>query len=85
MLAANAGLQAMYAQYNVNGNEYLLLECFVDVQKDNTAIGLDEKKSVHDGQEYIGLHVCCQWKDEGWFYVMGKVIRCEGITLSTDG
>ena len=58
----------MYAQCDVDGNEYLLLDSFVDVQKDHTAISLDEQKSVHNGREYmrrttIGWHVCCQWKD----------------------
>ncbi len=58
----------MYAQCNVDRNEYLLLECFVDVQKDNIAISLDKQKSVHNGQEYmrrttLGWHVCCQLKD----------------------
>ncbi len=58
----------MYAQCNVDGNEYLLLDSFVDVQKDHTVISLDEQKSVHNGREYmrhttLGWHVCCQWKD----------------------
>ncbi len=41
-------LQAMYAQCDVNGNEYLSLKCFVDVQKDPKAISIDEQKSVHN-------------------------------------
>ncbi len=58
----------MYSQCDVNGNEYLLLECFVNVQKDHAAIGLDEQKAVHNGCEYmhsttLEWHVCCQWKD----------------------
>ncbi len=68
LLTANAIAQAMYAQCNVDGNEHLLLNSFVDVQKDHTAIGLDKQKSVHNGREYmrcttLGWHVCCQWKD----------------------
>ncbi len=60
--------QAMYAQCDIDRNEYLLLEFFVDVQKDHTAISLDKQKAVHNGQEYmccttLGWHVCCQWKD----------------------
>ncbi len=39
----------MYAWCDVIGNEYLLLECFVDIQKDPTAISLDEQKAVHNG------------------------------------
>ncbi len=58
----------MYAQGNVDGNEYLLLECFIDVQNNPPAISMDEQKSVHNGQKYLhettlGWHICCQWKD----------------------
>ncbi len=42
-LSANLIAQAMNAQYHVNGNEYLLLECFVDIQKDPIAVSLDEQ------------------------------------------
>ncbi len=60
----NATAQTMYAQSNVDRNEYLLLECFVDVQKDNMAISLDKQKSAHNGSEYmchttLGWYVCC--------------------------
>ncbi len=46
----------------------MLLECFVDVQKDHTAISLDEQKAVHNGCEYmhhttLGWLICFQWKD----------------------
>ncbi len=61
-------MQAIYAQCDINRNEYLLLECFVDIQKEHTAISLDEQKAVHNGFEYmcsttLGRHVCCQWMD----------------------
>ncbi len=48
-LTANAIAQAMYVQCNIEGNEYLLLDSFVDVQKDHTAIRLDKQKSVYNG------------------------------------
>ncbi len=67
-LFSNAIAQAMYTQCDVDENEYLLLKCFVDVQKEHTAISLDLQKAVHNCQEYmhsttLGWHVCCQWKD----------------------
>ncbi len=34
LLTTNMIAQAMYAQYDVDRNKYLLLECFVDIQKD---------------------------------------------------
>ncbi len=67
-LTANAIVQAMYAQCNINGSEYLILECFVDAKKDHAAISLDKQKSAQNGQEYmchttLGWHIRCQWKD----------------------
>ncbi len=61
-LTANAIAQAIYAQCDVENNEYLLLDSFVDVQKDHTAISLDKQKSIHNGREYmhrttLGQHV----------------------------
>ncbi len=41
-LPANAIAQAIYAKWNIDGNECLLLECIVDVQKDPTVIKLDK-------------------------------------------
>ncbi len=67
-LTSNAIAQAMYAQCDVDGNKYLIPECFVDMQKDHMAISLNEQKAVHNGCGYLhhttlGWHVCCQWKD----------------------
>ncbi len=33
LLSANMIAQAMYAQYDIDGSEYFLLECFLDIQK----------------------------------------------------
>ncbi len=68
LLTANMIAQAMYAQCDINDNEYLLLECFVDIQKDPTSISLDNQKAVQNNQEYLhcttlGWHVCCQWME----------------------
>lgn len=52
LLRANMIAKAMYSQCDVDGNEHLLLECFVDIQKDHTAISLDEQKSIQNGREY---------------------------------
>ncbi len=50
---ANAIAQAMYAQCNMDGNKYLLLDCFVDVQKDPTAISQEEQNAINNGREYL--------------------------------
>ena len=44
---ANMIAHAMYAQCNVNGNQYLLLDQLVDHQKDDTAITLKEQTVHH--------------------------------------
>ncbi len=49
LLTVNMIVQAMYAQCNIDGNEYLILECFVDIQKDPTAISLDKQEAVQTG------------------------------------
>ncbi len=48
-LTMNAIAQAMYAQCDIDRNEYLLIECFIDIQKDNIAISKDNQKAVHNG------------------------------------
>ena len=61
--------QAMYTQCDADGNQYLLLDQFVDHQKDDTAITLKEQTVYLDnGRTYqqkttAGWHICCQWID----------------------
>ncbi len=57
----------MYAQCDVDGNEYLLLKSVVNIQNIHTAISLDEQKATHNGQEYmhcttLGLHGSMSWE-----------------------
>ncbi len=64
LLIANAIAQTMNSQCDIDGIKYLLLECFVDVQKDHTAISLNKQIALHNGCEYmrrttLGWHVCC--------------------------
>jgi hypothetical protein len=61
--------QAMYSQCDIDGNQYLLLDQFVDHRKDDTAIALTEQTVHHDnGRTYqqkttTGWQICCQWID----------------------
>jgi hypothetical protein len=66
---ANMIAQAMYAQCDANGNQYLLLHQLVGHWKDDLAITLAEQ-AVHrdNGRTYrqkttTGWHICCQWID----------------------
>ena len=67
-LAANTIATSMYAQCDVDGNEYLLLEAFVDHQKSDAALTLEQQKTNHNGRPSIrkstaGWKLCCQWLD----------------------
>eukprot|EP01082_Thalassiosira_pseudonana_P005598 g5187.t1 g5187 contig19:120121-121928(-) len=67
-LAANTIATSMYAQCDVDGNEYLLLEKFVDHQKSDAALTLEQQKTNHNGRPSIrkstaGWKLCCQWLD----------------------
>ncbi len=46
----------MYAQCDLIGNQYGLLNCFVDFEKLSTALSLADQAIVVKGQ------ACCQWK-----------------------
>ena len=64
-LWANIIAESMYAWCDVNGNEYLFLETFIDHQKNSSALSVEDKKVVIKGQETLrkstaGLHICCK-------------------------
>ncbi len=85
-LTANLIAQAMYAQCGSHGNNYLLLECFVDVQKDPTAISLEEQKAVYNSQKYLHLYYSRlghMLSMEGQLYVMGEAVRHKKVTSPT--
>jgi hypothetical protein len=65
---ANKISECMYAQCNLGGNQYVLLDCFVDFDKLLTAISLADQNIVMKGhpskrRNTYGLKICCQWKD----------------------
>jgi len=68
-LNANLIAEAMYAQCDPNGNQYVLLDSLVDHRCLVTTIQPADQKVVRpDGRTYmkrntIGWRICCQWKD----------------------
>ena len=67
-LAANIIAESMYAQYDVNGNEFLLLEAWINHKKNDSAVSVGDQKVVIKGQETLrksttGWDICCKWKD----------------------
>ncbi len=70
LLTANMIAQAMYAQCDVDRNEYLYLSALLtyDIHKDSIVISLDDQKAIHDSREDLCCttlcwHMCYQWKD----------------------
>ncbi len=67
-LTANKIAECMYAQCDPGGNQYVLLDCFVDFDKLLTAISLADQNIVVKGHPFkhcnaYGWKICCQWKD----------------------
>jgi hypothetical protein len=58
-----------YAQCDPDGNQYVLLNLFLDHRRLDTALKLSDQAAVqNDNRTYkkrntIGWLICCQWKD----------------------
>ena len=68
-LAANVIAEAVYAQCDANGNQYVLLDAIVDYRKDpSVAVARNDQVLVVDGKKIVkrstkGWELCCEWKD----------------------
>jgi hypothetical protein len=67
-LTANKIADCMYTQCNLDGNKYILLDCFLDFEKSLTAFPLADQMIVLKGRpskhhNTYGWKICCQWKD----------------------
>ena len=67
-LVATIIAESMYAQCDVNWNEYLLLKAFIDHRKNDSALSVEDQKVIIKGQETLrkstaGWDICCKWKD----------------------
>ena len=65
-LTVNAIAEAMFAQCDEDGIEYVLFDSFVDFRKDGTALFMAEvvvkgRPSLH--QTTVGWQLCFQWKE----------------------
>ncbi len=57
----------MYAQCDLDGNEYILLDELIDVKRTYHALILDQQKIIVNGitcqhKSTKGWVICCQWK-----------------------
>ena len=62
-LTTNIIAESLYAQYDANGNEHLLLDTLVEYQKDNMAISLTNQQIKVWGKSVTqkttaGQHIC---------------------------
>ncbi|KAL7481423.1 hypothetical protein ACHAW6_007107 [Cyclotella cf. meneghiniana] len=58
-LASNTITEALYVQYNPDGNQYVMLDAIVDYQKNpNVAISCSNQVKIVNGWD-----LCCEWKD----------------------
>ena len=68
-LAANIIEELMYVQCDVNGNEYLLMEAFINHRKNSSALHVEDQKIVVKEWETLtkstaGWDICYKWKDD---------------------
>ena len=74
-LAGNIIAESMYAQCDVDGDEYLYLEAFVNHRKSSSALSVKGQKIVVKGKETLrnstaGWNICCKW-----IHIMGEIIQ----------
>jgi hypothetical protein len=79
-LTANKIAECMYAQCDPGGNQYVLLDCFVDFDKLSTAISLADQNIVVKGRpskrcNTYGWKICCQWKDGSMIWEFLKDLK----------
>eukprot|EP00804_Cyclotella_cryptica_P004584 CCRYP_006917-RA/>CCRYP_006917-RA protein AED:0.37 eAED:0.37 QI:0/0/0/1/1/1/2/0/226 len=69
-LDTNVIAEAVYAQCDADGNQYVLRNAIVDYQKDpSVAVARDDQVTIVDGKNIIkrstcGWELCCEWKDD---------------------
>jgi len=67
-LTANVIAESMYASCDADGNEYILIDSFVNYKSNLKAVTKDNHRIVHNGRNSlhrstVGWHLCVQWKD----------------------
>ena len=68
-LAANTIAEALYAQCDPDGNQYVLLDAIVDYRRDpDVAVRRNDQVKIVNGKKVVsrstrGWELCCEWKD----------------------
>ena len=79
-LAADIIAELTYAQCDVNRNDYLLLEMFINYRKNDSALGVEGQKIVFKGwetlrKEIAGWDICCKWKDSSTLWEKLSILQ----------
>jgi hypothetical protein len=80
-LTANVIAESMYSQCDIEGNQYLLLDIFVDFRKSDKALTIPQQESVdHAGRvrrrmTTAGWQLCCQWRDGSTSWESLKLLK----------
>jgi hypothetical protein len=66
--SANVIAENMWSQCDLDGNQNLLLDCFVEYKKDGHAVEYADRYITYNGRKSLrrttkGWHICVQWKD----------------------
>ena len=66
--SANVIAENMYAQCDLDGNQYLLMKAIVDSKSDKSAISVKDMYVTENGKTYLvkstkGWSLCIQWRD----------------------
>jgi hypothetical protein len=68
-MTANVIAESMYAQCDKDGNQYVLLDTFVDYRFNDAALKVEDQFKVDRSgkrsyrRSTAGVQLCCQWKD----------------------
>ena len=68
-MTANVIAESMYAQCDKDGNQYILLDTFVDYRFNDAALAVEDQLKVDRSgkrsyrRSTAGVQLCCQWKD----------------------
>ena len=68
-LATNTIAEALYAQSDPDGNQYVMLDAIVDFRKNpNVAISPNDQVKIVNGKKVVscstcGWELCCEWKN----------------------
>ena len=79
--APNVIAESMYAQCDVDINEYISLEAYVDHRKNGSSLSVEEQKIVINGGETLKKSkatwdICCKWKDGSMSWKRLTILRC---------